>query len=111
MPVAIRSIDPQKTAEILASVSPLQWTDFGVLDGEPEQNDVAGEEVEIRVELGRTAIPASDVDGLGCGSVVRLDQAVEHPVRIYADDRLLAEGELLVLNDRYALRIAEIFAG
>jgi flagellar motor switch protein FliN/FliY len=111
MPVAIRSVDPQKTAEILASASPLEWTDFGALDGEAGQDDVASEEVEIRVELGRTAISASDVEGLDCGSVVRLDQPVEHPVRIYADDRLVAEGELLVLDDRYALRITETFAG
>ncbi len=106
---ATLSVDPQKTAEILEAAAPLELTDFGQLGCEPEQDVASTAEVEVRIEMGRTEIQAADVDRLACGFVVRLDEAVEHPVSVYADNQLVARGELLVLDGRYALRITETF--
>ena len=108
---ATLSIDPQKTAEILEAAAPLELTDFGQPDCEPEQDAAVAQEVEVRIELGRTDIQAGDVDRLVCGFVVRLDEPVDHPVSVYADNQLVARGELLVLDGRYALRITETFSG
>lgn len=108
---ATMSVDPRKTAEILKAAVPLELADFGQLDCEPELDTAAGSEAELRIELGRTDIRAADVNRLACGSVVRLDESVEHPISVYADNQLVARGELLVLDDRYALRITETFDG
>ena len=105
------SVDPQKTAEILETAGPLEWTDFGGAGCESERDASATQQLEARVELGRTDIGAEDVERLVCGSVVRLDDPVEHPVGVYADHQLIAQGELMVVDGRYALRITETFTG
>jgi len=107
MPGATLSADPRKTTEILQAAAPLELTDFGSFDCETDQDAANAAEVEVRIEWGKTSIRATEVEGLVSGSVVRLDEPVEHPVRVYADNQLIARGELLVLNDRYALRITD----
>jgi flagellar motor switch protein FliN/FliY len=104
---ATMSVDPQKNAEILKAAVPLELADFGQRDGESEQDVASVADTELRIELGRTELPVADVDRLVCGSVVRLDEPVENPVSVYADNRLIARGELLVFDDRYALHITE----
>ncbi|MFG0330946.1 MAG: flagellar motor switch protein FliN [Phycisphaerales bacterium] len=65
--------------------------------------------LNVRVELGRTRMLVEDVLRLNEGAVVELDKLAGDPVDIYVNDRLVACGEVLVLNDTFCVRISEIF--
>lgn len=61
--------------------------------------------LEVKIELGRAQMYIEDVLRLGAGSVVELDKLAGDPVDIYVNDRLIARGEVLVLNDNFCVRI------
>ena len=65
-------------------------------------------ELDLRIELGRTELLIEDVMKLGEGSVVQLDKLAGDPVDILVNGRLIARGEVLVLNDNFCVRVAEI---
>ena len=67
-------------------------------------------ELDLRVELGRTELLIEDVLKLRDGSVVPLDKLAGDPVDILVNGRLIARGEVLVLNDNFCVRIAEILS-
>jgi flagellar motor switch protein FliN/FliY len=52
-----------------------------------------------------------DVLKLGKGAVVPLDKLAGDPVDVYANGRLIARGEVLILNDNFCVRVAELVAG
>lgn len=64
--------------------------------------------LDVKIELGRTRMLVEDVLRLGEGSVVELDKLAGDPVDIYVNDRPVARGEVLVLNDNFCVRISEI---
>ena len=68
-------------------------------------NDV---QLHVKIELGRTKMYVEDVLSLNENSVVELDKAAGDPVDIYVNDRHIARGEVLVLNDSFCVRISEI---
>lgn len=65
-------------------------------------------ELEVSIELGRTEMLVEDVLKLGSGSVVELDKLAGDPVDVFVNGRLIARGEVLVLNDNFCIRISEI---
>ena len=65
-------------------------------------------ELDLRIELGRTELLIEDVMKLAEGSVVQLDKLAGDPVDILVNGRLIARGEVLVLNDNFCVRVAEI---
>ena len=67
--------------------------------------------LRVKIELGRTRMLVEDVLKLGEGSVVELDKLAGDPVDVYANDRLVARGEVLVLNDNFCVRVAELVTG
>jgi len=68
-------------------------------------------ELDIKIELGRTNMFLEDVLRLRKGTVVPLDKLAGDPVDIYVNGRLIARGEVLVLNDSFCVRIAELIVG
>jgi flagellar motor switch protein FliN/FliY len=68
-------------------------------------------ELDLKIELGRTNMYLEDVLRLRKGSVVPLDKLAGDPVDIYVNDRLVARGEVLVLNDNFCVRVAELIVG
>jgi flagellar motor switch protein FliN/FliY len=64
--------------------------------------------LRVKIELGRTRMLVEDVLKLGEGSVVELDKLAGDPVDVYANDRLVARGEVLVLDDRFCVRISDV---
>jgi flagellar motor switch protein FliN len=68
-------------------------------------------DLDLRIELGRTHMYLEDVLKLHKGSVVPLDKLAGDPVDIYVNGRLIARGEVLVLNDNFCVRVAELVAG
>ena len=67
-------------------------------------------ELDLRIELGRTELLIEEVLQLREGSVVPLNKLAGDPVDILVNGRLVARGEVLVLNDNFCVRIAEIVA-
>ncbi len=68
-------------------------------------------ELDLKIELGRTHMYLEDVLKLRKGSVVPLDKLAGDPVDIFVNGRLVARGEVLVLNDNFCVRVAELIAG
>ncbi len=68
-------------------------------------------ELDLKIELGRTNMYLEDVLKLRKGSVVPLDKLAGDPVDIYVNGRLIARGEVLVLNDNFCVRVAELITG
>ena len=68
-------------------------------------------EMNVKIELGRSRMLVEDVLKLAEGSVVELDKLAGDPVDVFVNDRLVARGEVLVLNDNFCVRINEIVAG
>lgn len=71
-------------------------------------NRVMGVDLDMRVELGRVIMPIRDILGLSCGSVIDLKKAVGEPVDILVNNRLLAKGEVVVVDDALGVRITDI---
>lgn len=67
--------------------------------------------LNVKIELGRTRMLVEDVLRLSEGAVVELDKLAGDPVDVYVNDRPVARGEVLVLNDNFCVRINEIIAG
>ncbi len=77
----------------------------------PEGIDLLADvNLQVKIELGRTRMLVEDVLRLGEGSVVELDKLAGDPVDVYVNDRRVARGEVLVLNDNFCVRINEILA-
>ena len=70
-------------------------------------NDV---NLKVRIELGRTRMLVEDVLELGEGSVVELDKLAGDPVEVFVNDRLIASGEVLILNDNFCVRISDVLS-
>jgi flagellar motor switch protein FliN/FliY len=68
-------------------------------------------ELNVKIELGRSHMLVEDVLKLGEGSVVELDKLAGDPVDVFVNERLVARGEVLVLNDNFCVRVNEIVAG
>jgi len=81
------SVDPRRAIEMLGDV-----------------------ELDVKIELGRCLMLVGDVLRLSAGSVVELDKLAGDPVDVYVNERLVARGEVLVVNDNFCVRINEVLA-
>jgi len=76
---------------------------------EDEALDVLGDvPIDISIELGRVKLSIGELIELRSGAVLALDRLVGEPVDILANGTLIARGEVVVLNDYYSVRVAEI---
>jgi flagellar motor switch protein FliN len=64
--------------------------------------------LKISVELGRTRMSLRQTLELVQGSVIELDRLAGDPVDVFVNDRLLARGEVVVVDDKFAVRITEL---
>jgi flagellar motor switch protein FliN len=109
---AIESVTADQK-ELPPSAAPFQ---FGEFSGSPANTEAAtldllnDVELDLKIELGRTNMYLEDVLKLRKGAVVPLDKLAGDPVDIYVNGRLIARGEVLVLNDNFCVRVAELVA-
>ena len=66
--------------------------------------------LEISVELGRAKIPISDLLQLGQGSVIELAKLTGEPLEILVNQKLVARGEVVVVNDKFGVRLTDIIS-
>lgn len=64
--------------------------------------------VQISVELGRTKITIKNLLQLAHGSVVELDAMAGEPLNVFVNGTLIAQGEVVVVNDKYGIRLTDI---
>ena len=66
--------------------------------------------LEITVELGKTQMTIGDLLKLSQGSVVELDRLTDQPLEIYVNRKLMAQGEVVVVNDKFGIRLINIIS-
>ena len=66
--------------------------------------------LEITVELGRTKMMICDLLKLGQGSIVELAKLAGDTLEILANNKLIAKGEVVVLKEKYAIRLTEVIS-
>ena len=64
--------------------------------------------VGVTVELGSCELPMRDVLQLNVGSVVQLDKSADAPVEVRVNDKLVARGEVVVVENRFGIKITEM---
>ena len=64
--------------------------------------------LDLTVELGRSRLTIQDLLALGPGSVIELDKVAGAPLDLLVNDRLIARGEAVVVNDKFGVRITDI---
>ena len=84
--------------------------DFAATPGAEGIELLSDVDLGVTIELGRTEMLVEDVLRLSKGSVVELDKLAGDPVDVRVNGRLVARGEVLVLNDNFCIRISEIVA-
>lgn len=62
----------------------------------------------VAIELGRTRLSIQEILGLGRGSVIQLDRLAGEPVDVLVGDRRLAEGEVVVVDEQFGVRITRL---
>ena len=65
-------------------------------------------ELQVTAELGRAEVMIRDLLQLGSGSIIELDKTVGEPVNVLVNSRLMAHGEVVVIDDSFGVRITEI---
>jgi flagellar motor switch protein FliN/FliY len=106
--------DPHALTESLPPTSNLDLPTFNQIAQEATTSSIdllRDVDLNVKIELGRSQMLVEDVLKLGEGSVVELDKLAGDPVDVFVNERLVARGEVLVLNDNFCVRINEIVAG
>ena len=95
------------------TVAPAQFASFqpaqAVLTGSGNDiNMILDIPVQLTVELGRTRIPIKHILQLAQGSVVELETLAGEPMDVLVNGYLIAQGEVVVVNDKFGIRLTDI---
>lgn len=66
--------------------------------------------LRVTVELGRTKMPVSELLNLGQGSVIELSKLAGEPMEVLVNDKLIARGEAVVVNEKFGVRLTDIIS-
>ncbi len=99
-------------APVVETVAPASFTNFGgaEMPSGPgnDLNMILDIPVQLTVELGRTRIPIKHILQLAQGSVVELDALAGEPMDVLVNGFLIAQGEVVVVNDKFGIRLTDI---
>jgi len=108
---------PETASEIAETGSAAAPAAFASLTPEPgggapaavnDINRILDIPVQLTVELGRTRIPIKHILQLAQGSVVELDALAGEPMDVLVNGYLIAQGEVVVVNDKFGIRLTDI---
>ena|SRR5690349_11989217 len=110
---ALAEAKPSASASEIApeQVAPASFTNFTPTTGSTAGNDInmiLDIPVQLTVELGRTRIPIKHILQLAQGSVVELDALAGEPMDVLVNGYLIAQGEVVVVNDKFGIRLTDI---
>ena len=66
--------------------------------------------LKVSVELGRTSVVIKDLLQLGQGSVLELDKLAGEPLEVLVNGKLVARGEVVVVNEKFGVRLTDIIS-
>ncbi len=66
--------------------------------------------ITVSVEVGRVRMLINDLLQLGHGSVIELDKAAGEPMEVLVNDRLVAKGEVVAVNEKFGVRLTDIIS-
>ena len=92
-------------------VAPVAFTNFspnGAMVAGNDINMILDIPVQLTVELGRTRIPIKHILQLAQGSVVELETLAGEPMDVLVNGYLIAQGEVVVVNDKFGIRLTDI---
>ena len=99
-------------AETVAPASFTQFSNSVQVNGPPgaanDINMILDIPVQLTVELGRTRIPIKHILQLAQGSVVELETLAGEPMDVLVNGYLIAQGEVVVVNDKFGIRLTDI---
>ncbi|MDH0865115.1 flagellar motor switch protein FliN [Mitsuaria sp. GD03876] len=96
---------------VAEQVAPAAFTNFSPTPGNLPGSDInmiLDIPVQLTVELGRTRIPIKNILQLAQGSVVELDALAGEPMDVLVNGYLIAQGEVVVVNDKFGIRLTDI---
>ena len=106
------SATASEVANPASQATPAAFANFGPsAAGNPAGNDInmiLDIPVQLTVELGRTRIPIKNILQLAQGSVVELDALAGEPMDVLVNGFLIAQGEVVVVNDKFGIRLTDI---
>ena len=104
--------ETEQTTDVLAKADAAQETRpadetaaSGTFSAAPLLMDI---KLDVRVRVGRAQRSLRAITQLASGSVVELDCSVDDPVEIVVNDRVIAEGEIVIVDGNYGVRITRI---
>lgn len=84
------------------------------LTGSPEKdrnlNLILDIPLRVTVELGRTKMPVNELLNLTQGSVIELNKLAGEPMEVYVNDKMIARGEAVVINEKFGVRLTDVIS-
>ncbi len=111
---ALTEAKPESASELQDGgdqVAPAAFTNFAATPSPAAANDInmiLDIPVQLTVELGRTRIPIKHILQLAQGSVVELDALAGEPMDVLVNGYLIAQGEVVVVNEKFGIRLTDI---
>jgi flagellar motor switch protein FliN/FliY len=93
------------------NVQPIQYPNLASQIGPREQGNIGllmDVLMEMTVELGRTRKPIKEILAMGEGTIIELDKLAGEPVDILVNNKLIAKGEVVVIDENFGVRVTEI---
>ena len=109
---ALAESKPETASEVQTDqISPASFQNFSPSVGTTAGNDInmiLDIPVQLTVELGRTRVPIKHILQLAHGSVVELEALAGEPMDVLVNGYLIAQGEVVVVNDKFGIRLTDI---
>ncbi len=108
---ALKAIDPSDMQDIASLADGIQAGDDALNKLKVQNLDfILDIPLKVTVELGRTSVVIKDLLQLGQGSVLELDKLAGEPLEILVNGKLVAKGEVVVVNEKFGIRLTDIIS-
>lgn len=112
------ALEQQEDEEDLGADDPTEAAEFDALEASPElastgdvnMNAILDVPVTISMEIGRTNVTIRNLLQLNQGSVVELDRLAGEPMDVLVNGTLIAQGEVVVVNEKFGIRLTDIIS-
>lgn len=101
---------PSSGEPVAAPASYPELASVGAMPSEVSLSMLLDLPLPVSIELGRTRMTVQEILRLGRGSVVQLERMAGEPIDIYVGDRRFAEGEVVVINEHFGIRVTRIIS-
>ncbi len=100
--------EESKVDEQGANAETPEEDEFEEQEGSSQLDFILDIPLELSVELGRTKMLVNDLLQLGQGSIVELNKLAGEPLEVYINRKLIARGEVVVVNEKFGVRLTDI---